>query len=60
MDDGRLDDDTTILDELLDVSAGVGIPDLSLLSGVKPDFALADTSDRGGEPLLRTKVDHGG
>ena len=53
-----LDDDATILDELLNVSAGVGVPNLSLLGGVKPDFALADACDGCGEPLLRAKVDH--
>ena len=53
-----LDDNTTILNELLDVSTGVGVPDLALLSGVKPDFALADACDGCGEPLLRTEVDH--
>lgn len=50
--------DVTVLEELLDVGAGVGIADLGLLVGVEPDFALADASDGGGEPLLRAKVDH--
>lgn len=45
VDDGRLRDDVTILEELLNVLAGVGIADLSLLSGVEPDFALADAGD---------------
>jgi hypothetical protein len=58
VDSGGLNDNTTILDELLDVSAGVGVPDLSLFGGVKPNFALADAGDGCGEPLLRTKVDH--
>ena len=49
---GGLDDDAAVLDELLDVRAGVSVPDLSLLSGVQPYFALADASDRCGEPLL--------
>ena len=52
VDGGGLDDDAAVLDELLDVRAGVGVPDLSLLSGVQPYFALADASDRCGEPLL--------
>ena len=59
VDGGGLDDDAAVLDELLNVSTGVGIPDLRLLGGVKPDFALADASDGCGEPLLRTQVDHG-
>ena len=49
---GGLDDDAAILDELLHVGAGVGVPNLSLLSGVQPDFTLADACDRCGEPLL--------
>jgi len=56
---GGLDDDATVLDELLYVRAGVGIPDFRLFIGVKPDFALADTCNRCGKPLLRAKVDHG-
>ena len=47
-----LDDDAAVLDELLDMGAGVGVPNLSLLSGVQPDFTLADASNRCGEPLL--------
>lgn len=60
VDNGGLYDDPTIFDEFLYVRAGVGIPDLSLLSGVEPDFALANTGDGSGESLLRTKVDHSG
>lgn len=58
VDDGGLRDNVTILEEFLNVLAGVGIADLGLLSGVEPDFALADAGDGGGEPLLRAKVDH--
>lgn len=47
------DNHTTILDEFLDVRAGVGIADFSLLSGVKPDFAFANAGDARGEALLR-------
>lgn len=43
-----LDNDPPILDELLNVYAGVGVPNLCLLGGVEPDFALADASDGGG------------
>jgi hypothetical protein len=53
-------DDTAIFNEFLNVRAGVGIPDLSLLSRVEPNFALANTGDGSGESLLRTKVDHSG
>ena len=60
VDRSRLDDNTGVFNQLLDVCPRVGVPNLRLLGGIEPDFALADTSDRGGEPLLRTKVDHGG
>ena len=59
VDDRRLDDNAPILDELLDVCAGVGVADFCLLGGVEPDLALADASNGGGEPLLRTEIDHG-
>ena len=59
VDGGWLDDDASVLDELLDVGARVGIANLRLLNRVKPDFALADAGDGRGEPLLRTEVDHG-
>lgn len=58
VDDGLLCEDVAILEELLDVLAGVGVADLGLLVGVEPDFALADASDGGGEPLLGAKVNH--
>ena len=60
VDRSRLDDNTGVFNQLLDVCPRVGVPNLRLLGGIEPDFALADTSDRGGEPLLRTKIDHGG
>ncbi len=56
---GRLDDNAAVLDELLDMGAGVGVADLSLLIGVEPDFSLADARDGCGEALLRSEVDHG-
>lgn len=59
VDSGGLDDDASILDELLNVRARVGVANLRLLSGVEPDFALADAGDGRGEPLLRTEIDHG-
>lgn len=57
---GGLDDDTAVLDELLDVGARVGVSDLSLLIGVEPDFSLADARNGCGKALLRPEVDHGG
>lgn len=57
VDGGRLDDHTAILDELLDVCTRVGVADLSLLSGIEPDFAFANAGDAGGEALLRTEID---
>jgi hypothetical protein len=47
-----LDDDPSVLDELLDVGAGVGVANLGLLSGVEPDFSFADACDARGEALL--------
>ena len=52
MDGSRFDNDTPILDELLDVRTGVGIPNLSLLGWVKPDFTFAHAGDTGGKALL--------
>lgn len=52
VDGGGLDDDTPILDELLDVGAGVGVSNLGLLSGIEPDFSFADACDAGSEALL--------
>jgi len=52
VDGGGFDDDTAVLDELLDVCAGVGVSNLGLLSGVEPDFAFADAGDARGETLL--------
>ena len=52
VDGGGFDDDTAILDELLDVRTGVGVSNLGLLSGVEPDFAFAYAGDAGGEALL--------
>lgn len=58
VDGGGLDDDAAILDELLNVSARVGVANLRLLGGVEPDFALTDAGDGRGEALLRPEVDH--
>ena len=59
MNDGGLDNDSSILDELLDVGTRVCVANFWLFIGVEPDLALADVGDGGGEPLLRTEVDHG-
>lgn len=59
MDGGGLDNYAAVLDEFLDVRAGVGVPNLGLLIWVEPDFALANAGDRGGEALLGAKVHHG-
>jgi len=53
VDDSGLDDNPTVLDELLDVRARVGVTDLRLFGGVEPDFTLANASDGRGEPFLR-------
>ena len=52
MDDGGLDNDSSILDELLDMGTRVCVADFCLFVGVEPDLALADIGDGGGEPLL--------
>lgn len=52
MDSGRLDDNSTVLDEFLNVCAGVGVANLSLLGRVEPDFALANTRNAGCKALL--------
>ena len=58
VDDGGLDNDSSILDELLDMRTRICVADFWLFVGVEPDLALADVGDGGGEPLLRTEVDH--
>lgn len=57
VDGGGFDDDTAVLNEFLDMGAGVGISDLSLLSGVEPDFAFADACDGRGEAFLGPEID---
>lgn len=49
VDDGRLDDDVSILEELSDAGSGVGVADLGGLLGVEPDLPLADAGDVGGQ-----------
>lgn len=53
----RLSDNEAIGDELSDGLAGVGVGDLALLAGIKPDLALAAADDRRGEALLSSQVD---
>lgn len=57
VDGGWFDDDSSVLDELFNMGAGVGIANFSLLGGVQPDFALANASDGGGKTFLRSEVD---
>jgi hypothetical protein len=49
---GGLDDNTTIFNQFLDMGTGVGVADFSLLGGIKPDFAFANTCDAGSEAFL--------
>ena len=58
MDDGGLDNDPSILDELLDMRTRICVANFWLFVGVEPDLTLADGGDGGGKPLLRTEVDH--
>jgi len=58
VDNGGLDNNTTLLDELLHMGTRVGVGDLGLLSGIEPDFALSDAGDAGGETFLRSKIDY--
>lgn len=58
VDSGGFDDHSTILDELLDVCTGVGVADLSLFSGIEPDFAFADAGDAGGQAFLGTEINY--
>ena len=52
MDCGWFDDDTAVLDEFLDMGARVSIPNLCLLGRVKPDLALSNARNAGGEAFL--------
>lgn len=51
VDDGGLDDDVSILEELADSGSGVGVADLGGLLGVEPDLSLTDTGDVGGQSV---------
>lgn len=53
-----LSNDEAIGDQLADGLAGVGVGDFALLIGVEPDLALAAASDRRGEALLSSQIDH--
>jgi len=55
---GGFYNNSSIFDEFSDVGAGVCVSNFVLLSGVKPDLALADASDGRCESLLRAKIDH--
>ena len=52
VDSGGFDDDTTVLDESLDVSTRVGVSNFCLLGRIKPNFALSDACDARGEAFL--------
>ncbi len=52
-----LADDETILDELADGLARVGVGNLAGLVGVEPDLALAAADNGGRKALLRAEVD---
>ena len=52
-----LADDETILNELADRLAGVGVGDFAGLVGVEPDLALSATDHGGREALLSAEVD---
>lgn len=58
MNGGGFNDNQTVFDKFLDMSARVGVADFCLLSGIEPDFAFTNAGDRCGEPLLRAEVDH--
>jgi hypothetical protein len=49
VDDGRLDNDVSILEELADSGSGVGVGDLGGLLGVEPDLSLTDAGDVGSQ-----------
>ena len=51
VDDGGLDDDVSILEELADSGSGVGVANLGSLLGVEPDLSLTDTGDVGGQSV---------
>jgi len=53
-----LADDQTVLDETSDLVARVGISNVGVLVGVKPDLVLATLHDGGGEPLLEDERAH--
>eukprot|EP00055_Hartaetosiga_balthica_P018415 m.134203 g.134203 ORF g.134203 m.134203 type:complete len:209 (+) comp9526_c0_seq1:172-798(+) len=58
MDNLWLLDDKTILNQLLNTLAAVGVGDLCDLIWVKPDFAFTDLEHAGSKALLKTKQDH--
>merc|ERR1719394_1435046 len=60
VDSNRLLDDKTILDELADVLARVGVGNLVDLVGVQPLLVLAALHDAGGKALLQPQGTHDG
>ena len=51
VDDGRLDNDVSIFEELADSGSGVGIGDLGGLLGVEPDLSLTDAGNVGSQTV---------
>jgi alkyl hydroperoxide reductase subunit AhpF len=58
MNNRGFDDNTAILDELLDMSPRIGIANLGLLCRIEPNFTFTDAGDGGGESFLGAKIDH--
>ena len=54
----RLLDDLTILDQLANIRARVGVRNVALLSRVEPDLTLTDTEDGRSQTPLHTKINH--
>lgn len=52
VDSSGFNDNSTILYKFLDMGAGIGIPNFGLLSGVEPDFTLADACDACSQAFL--------
>lgn len=55
---GGLDDDSTIFDQFSDICARVGISNFVLFGWIQPNLTLAYASYGRGETLLRAQVDH--
>jgi hypothetical protein len=58
VDNGGLDDDSTIFNQFSNICARVGISNFVLLGWIQPNLALAYAGDGRGETLLGAQVDH--